>query len=280
MSDDRQLSSHFEFGKNWEALVARVTPEHLEAAMRDIARFMRRSSLDGMSFLDIGCGSGLTSLAAFKLGAASVVSVDIDPRNVDNVFGLRQKFSVPDSANWKVFTASIVAPADVARLEPADIVCSWGVLHHTGDMWNGIAACAGLVKPGGCLYLMLYRDALLASTWKRIKRFYTKTNPFMQSVIRNGFASFLICGLLLKGRNPLRVMRDYSRNSRGMEWYIDVTDWVGGYPFEYASATEVREFLAKRGFDLENIHPKPDGSINTGYRGTGAFQYLFRRTHA
>jgi len=99
----------------------------------------------------------------------------------------------------------------------------------------------------------------------------------MQRLMRDSFAGFLICGLLLKGRNPLRVMREYSRNSRGMEWYLDVTDWVGGYPFEYASIQQVRAFLEPRGFALENIDPPPDSSINIGYRGTGAYRYLFKR---
>lgn len=277
MIDERRVENHFGFGENWEKLVRRLRPEHLRAAMRDISEFMGRDSLEGLSFLDIGCGSGLSSIAAYRLGASRIISVDIDPLNVKNLESARKIFEIPAAADWEIYVASIVVPEDVRRLPASDIVYAWGVLHHTGDMWGAIDACARLVKPGGYLYLMLYRDAALASTWRRIKRFYTRTNPFMRSLLRNSFAAFLICGLLLKGRNPFRVIRDYPVNSRGMEWYIDVTDWVGGYPFEYASADEVSTFLRGRGFELQNILPKPDHSFNLGYRGTGAYRYLFRR---
>ena len=37
-----------------------------------------------------------------------------------------------------------------------DIVYSWGVLHHTGDVWHAIENAASRVKPGGIFYIALY----------------------------------------------------------------------------------------------------------------------------
>jgi 2-polyprenyl-6-hydroxyphenyl methylase/3-demethylubiquinone-9 3-methyltransferase len=143
-------------------------------------------------------------------------------------------------------------------------------------MWDAIANSAGLVRPGGFLYMMLYRDARSASIWRAIKRRYVKSGTVLKFLMRNTFASALVAGLIIKGRNPRRVMREYGLKSRGMSWYVDVTDWVGGYPFEFTDAESVIAFLASRGFTLRNIYP-PISPPSMGLRGTGSYQYLFQR---
>ena len=271
--DKTTLESHFRFGQNWERLVSQIDEARVAAAVSDIADFLNCTSLAGKSFLDIGCGSGLSSLAAYRLGAAKIVSIDIDPLNIQNVVTLKRKFGVRADHDWRVFPCSIVGP-EASALEPADLVYSWGVLHHTGDMWRALDNCVRLVKPGGYLYIMLYRDAWCAGPWRLIKRSYTRGGPVWQWILRNGFASVLIAGLVAKGKNPRRVMRDYAAKSRGMSWYLDVTDWVGGYPFEYASAQQVIAYLGARGLRMVRIFPaisrKP-----LGWRGTGSYRYLF-----
>ena len=277
-SAETKLESHFEFGKNWEKLVSQLGDESVANAARALAGFLEREDLRGLSFLDVGCGSGLSSLAAFQLGAKSIVSVDIDPQNIANVSRLRAKFSVPVDFSWTAWTASIVNQEDLMKLPKADIVYSWGVLHHTGAMWEGLNNCSSLVAPGGYLYIMLYRDAILAPMWKWIKYFYTISPRVVQSLMRNSFAGVLLLGALLVGKNPLRIIRNYGKKSRGMSWYVDVTDWVGGYPFEYASYREVVGFLEKRGFKLIKISPQPNEDLNLGYRGTGSYEYLLQKS--
>ena len=123
---------------------------------------------------------------------------------------------------------------------------------------------------------MLYRDAWSAPFWTLVKRTYTRRGRFTQFVLRNALASVLIAGMLAKGKNPLKSIRNYGKNSRGMSWYVDVTDWVGGYPFEVSSAESVIAFLSARGFALEKIAP-PISAKPLGLRGTGSYLYLFRR---
>jgi 2-polyprenyl-3-methyl-5-hydroxy-6-metoxy-1,4-benzoquinol methylase len=274
--DERGLETHFEFGRNWRRLVARIDEERVAAAVHDIATFMGRESLRGLSFLDIGCGSGLSSLAAYRLGARPIHSVDIDPVNIENVREVRRKFGVPEDAAWTATVASIVNADDAQRLPRSDVVYAWGVLHHTGDLWNALENSATLVRPGGYLYLMLYRDALLAPAWKTIKRLYVASPGVIQFLARNAFAALLVAAMLAKGRNPLQVIPAYGKSSRGMSWYVDVTDWMGGYPFEYVSAERVIAFAEARGFSLRNLHPlisrRPIGLL-----GTGNYRYLFQR---
>lgn len=273
-TDDRKLEAHFRFGENWRELTKGITESHVRSAIEDITRFSGMTSLAGKTFLDIGCGSGLSSVAAARLGA-SVSSVDIDPLNIENTNRLLTRFA-PAASRWKVWRASILDAQDFKTLPMSDLVYSWGVLHHTGDMWTALANAASLVNKNGHLYLMLYRDARLASVWRAVKRAYTKGPAALQFVLRNGFAAILILGMLAKGKNPMRSIRRYAENSRGMSWYLDIVDWVGGYPFEWAAAPEVVEFLRPRGFELVRLYP-PESPREMGWFGTGSYQYLFRR---
>jgi 2-polyprenyl-6-hydroxyphenyl methylase/3-demethylubiquinone-9 3-methyltransferase len=277
MGDETQLDSHFRFGENWATLLPQINPEKLASAVSDMKGFL--GSLEGRDFLDIGCGSGLSSLAAYKLGAKRVTSIDIDPLNVENTKRLRKMFDVPESYPWSAAVASIVSANDVATLPESDVVCAWGVLHHTGAMWRAIENAASLVRPAGALYVMLYRDAVTAPVWKAVKRLYTRGPRPLKFLLRNGFAGVQILGMLAKHRNPGKVRRsiaDYGKTSRGMSWYVDSTDWIGGYPFEYAEAETVIAFLAPFGFTLERIYPEitPKGF---GLAGTGSYQYVFRK---
>src|ERR1700722_17984157 len=74
-------SSHFAFGKNWASYANLVTETQVEEATRALQHLVG-SDLKGKRVLDIGCGSGLHALAALRLGATEVISVDIDPDSV------------------------------------------------------------------------------------------------------------------------------------------------------------------------------------------------------
>src|SRR5438309_4149357 len=63
----------FTFGKNWSDYVAKYySPERLRTAQGHLLEFLKLDNLNGRSFLDIGCGSGLHSLAAWRSGSSSV----------------------------------------------------------------------------------------------------------------------------------------------------------------------------------------------------------------
>jgi 2-polyprenyl-3-methyl-5-hydroxy-6-metoxy-1,4-benzoquinol methylase len=253
----------FGFGRNWQDYVAEhLTPER-ERIARDSVRDLVGEDLTGRSFLDVGSGSGLFSLAAHELGAAPIVSVDVDPDSVASTRALRERAGAPDS--WTVRPGSILDDQLVAELEPADVVYSWGVLHHTGDMWTAIANTMRLVKPGGRVVIAIYNDAhakrfVGPRQWVTIKRQYNRAPAPLKRVMEALYVVWDGLTVLRRHENPIKRIRNYRRD-RGMEYYTDVKDWLGGYPYDYANAGEIVAFGEKHGLGAVDVRAVPDTDL-------------------
>ena len=248
----------FRFGRNWQEYVAEHLNPERERIARDSVADLVGVDLNGKTFLDIGSGSGLFSLAAHALGAARIVSVDVDPDSVASTRHLRESAGAPD--NWTVIAGSILDPQLVDELEPADVVYSWGVLHHTGDMWPAIANAAKLVKPGGRFVIAIYNDARGARffdsrRWLAIKRLYGRLPRAGKTAMESGYRGYFWANKLRQGINPRRWEADY-RRTRGMAFKTDVADWLGGYPYEYASADEIVRYC-KQTCELRSVEVRP-----------------------
>ncbi len=265
----------FSFGRNWQNFLKSLNDEQIEIAQESLTEFLGQDDLKGKTFLDIGCGSGLFSLAAYNLGAARVVSFDIDPFSVQCCRYLREQANSPDT--WEVSDGSVLDDAFLQRLEPFDLVYSWGVLHHTGRMWNALERSLDLVAPGGQIYLALYNKILardnstswIHSFWLAVKRFHN-THPSIGAYVLEPLAMAAYLGIVVaRLENPITHLRNY-KSHRGMSWQTDATDWLGGYPYEFATVEEVFTFVKRRKpeFNLENLKVTS---------GRGLNWYLFRR---
>jgi 2-polyprenyl-6-hydroxyphenyl methylase/3-demethylubiquinone-9 3-methyltransferase len=258
-------SSHrpYDFGANWRSFVrSHLTLESRLEAMKAMRSFLGVESLAGKTFVDIGCGSGLHSWAAYKLGASQVISFDADPESVACCQQLRLEEGSP--ANWEVATVSILDEAAVANLGQFDIVYCWGVLHHTGRMWRALEHTAQMVAPGGVMWLAIYNrmegiglhsDGRVGSSrfWEREKALYNALPKVGQRCLDYLAAGGMIAGYLVAGKNPIREIKTH-RSNRGMAWLVDVRDWLGGWPYEYAAVDEVFGFVQQRfGYQLENL---------------------------
>ncbi|MGE5268815.1 MAG: class I SAM-dependent methyltransferase [Thiohalocapsa sp.] len=269
--------ARFEFGKNWSRFLHHLTAERIAAAEESLQDFLGVERLDGKSFLDIGNGSGLFSLAARRLGAR-VHSFDYDPHSVACARELRRRF-FPEDPEWAIEQASVLDQAYMASLGQFDIVYSWGVLHHTGAMYEALANVKPLVPVGGKLFIAIYND-LGAETdeWERIKRRYNR--------LPRGLGLRLLYALRLIWRMEgpaaraawhagrlrpwIRSLRDYGRGSaRGMSRWHDYIDWIGGYPYERASVQQIVDFYGRDGFRLVRLHDRS--------AGFGCNQYVFDR---
>jgi 2-polyprenyl-6-hydroxyphenyl methylase/3-demethylubiquinone-9 3-methyltransferase len=257
MEELTSVSSHFRFGENWKSFLSTVTPEILREAERGLARLFPHDELRGCRFLDIGCGSGLSMVAAHRLGAAAVDGIDIDPDSVEASRALLRQH-VPNG----VCSAKLASVFDlgVDNQKGYDVVYSWGALHHSGDMWAAIERAASMVVPGGRLAIALYRRTPLCGFWKREKRFYSASPPPVQAAIRAAYYGAFWAGLLATGRNPLRYVAGY-RSARGMDWRHDVHDWLGGYPYESVDPNAVISRLERLGFSRERVFEHPAAAL-------------------
>ncbi|MFP6889658.1 MAG: class I SAM-dependent methyltransferase [Nitrospinota bacterium] len=130
------MEPQFPFGKNWSRFLSVLTEERIQEAEVSLREMMDLPSVEGKSFLDIGSGSGLFSLAAKNLGAR-VHSFDYDENSVACTLELNNRYH-PETGGWTVERGFALDEKYMMSLDQFDIVYSWGVLHHTGDMWRAL----------------------------------------------------------------------------------------------------------------------------------------------
>ncbi|HZM16071.1 MAG TPA: class I SAM-dependent methyltransferase [Candidatus Krumholzibacteria bacterium] len=247
--------TRFEFGKNWLRFLGTLDEDRIDIATRSLASLLGRESLSGASFLDIGSGSGLSSLAALRLGCTRLHSFDFDPLSVACTQELKRRYARA-AEFWTVEAGNALDRGYLAGLGTWDVVYSWGVLHHTGALWQALDNVAALVRSGGSLCLAIYNDQGSTSVrWRKIKALYHKSRGARLLVLATCTSYFVLRGLagdLLRLQDPTRRYRQYRRN-RGMSVLHDWRDWLGGYPFEVAKPEAVLAFYRARGFTLERM---------------------------
>lgn len=264
--------SHFAFGRNWLDYVDKIDEAKISRAMDSLCRLSGRQRLDGLSFLDIGCGSGLSALAAVRLGAGRVAGVDIDPDSVQAATNVFARFAPGLSADFEVCSVFEMTPATFGTF---DLVYSWGVLHHTGDMVRAIELAAALVGPGGELCLALYRKTPYCGLWRQVKRWYSTASPASQQRARSAYALVRRTVMKMQGRDFAAYVRDYG--DRGMDYYNDLHDWLGGYPYQSIAADECHALLGRMGFAVDREFVKRSRHPLRGLLGSGCDEYAFRR---
>jgi 2-polyprenyl-6-hydroxyphenyl methylase/3-demethylubiquinone-9 3-methyltransferase len=265
----------FAFGDNWQRFLDRLSPRQIAEAERSLSEMLAIQDLAGKSFLDIGSGSGLFSLAARRLGA-KVHSFDFDSQSVACTLALREGYFSGDE-QWTVEEGSALDREYLSSLGKFDVVYAWGVLHHTGQMWRALELAALPVAPAGQLFIAIYNyQPLWTPLITVLKRTYVASPRPVRGLLAGGSMAFHAAGGLAKDllrlRNPLARYRNYDR-LRGMSWWHDQLDWVGGYPFETATPEAIIAFYRERGFELERVLPCRRGS-------SGCNQFVFRRRPA
>jgi 2-polyprenyl-3-methyl-5-hydroxy-6-metoxy-1,4-benzoquinol methylase len=250
-SDEVASGERFAFGDNWWRFLSLLNEDRIHEAETSLILMLGDDRLPGRTFADIGCGSGLFSLAARRLGA-SVHSFDYDPRSAECAKELKRRY-FPEDPAWRIETGSVLDADYLARLGRFDVVCSWGVLHHTGHMWKALENVIPLVKENGLLFIAIYNDQGKKSRrWLAVKKLYNRLPHALRFLVVGPAFWHLWWRRLLKGLLRGRPLETWRRDGcgRGMSPWCDVMDWVGGYPFEVARPEQILDFYRQRGFQL------------------------------
>jgi 2-polyprenyl-3-methyl-5-hydroxy-6-metoxy-1,4-benzoquinol methylase len=266
--DEIEAGDRFAFGDNWARFLELVDEDRITSAEESLRTFLDVSDLKGKRFVDVGSGSGLFSLAAYRLGA-TVTSFDFDPQSVACTTELRRRYG--DTERWTVEQGSALDADYLASLGTFDVVYSWGVLHHTGDMWTALDLVEKLIAPAGTLFLAIYNDQGRGSQmWRRVKKAYSGAGPTRQkAIVAATDAYFQTRALPGRTLNRLTRVKTPTTPARGMDRRRDLVDWVGGYPFEVAKPEQIFDFYRGRGYQLERM--------STAGGGLACNQYVFTR---
>ncbi|MBC7564439.1 MAG: class I SAM-dependent methyltransferase [Gemmatimonadaceae bacterium] len=272
-SAELRSGERFTFGENWRDFLRTVDESRIQVATESLKSMLGVTTLEGKRFIDIGSGSGLFSLAAHRLGA-DVTSFDYDPSSVGCTLEMKARYA-PDADRWRIMHGSALDPAFLATLGTYDVVYSWGVLHHTGQMWNATHNVMPMVRSGGLLFIAIYNDqGVWSKRWTKIKQVYCSGQLGKLAVSSIFIPYWILSGVksdMIRLRAPWHSLVTYRKN-RGMSPWHDWHDWLGGYPFEAAKPEAIILPIQQAGFILRNL--------NTQFGSVGCVEYVFSRTES
>jgi 2-polyprenyl-6-hydroxyphenyl methylase/3-demethylubiquinone-9 3-methyltransferase len=252
----------FGFGRNWLSYSERaLDQDKVKQARAAFGTLFQDIAMRDRRFLDIGFGQGLGLFLAQEAGA-DVLGIDVDPLCAAALDATHRFF--PALKPPRIQLVSILDPNFLREQGAAggfDIVHSWGVLHHTGQMWNAIRNAAALVKDDGIFVISIYNRHWSSPLWRIFKFIFNHLPRFLQEV------SVAMLHPIFRMRARALAKEE---TSRGMDLRHDIRDWLGGYPYEYAGLAEVRDSIARLGFDLVRCHP------TLGF--TGCNEFVFHKS--
>jgi len=269
--------NRFQFGKNWNKYLSKKYSDTqrvwAKTKLKESLGKAGLSSLADKSFLDIGCGSGIHSLAALDLLASSVDLLDFDDDSVNCARNIFSRLNIPHAV-YSISQFNILSPdTQLVPLNSFDVVYSWGVLHHTGNTRLAIKNASLFCKPGGILFISIYYPTFLDFFWKVEKKLYNKLPSIGKRFLKELFVLKTRISFFFKRKSFSDMTSQYYLN-RGMDYFVNVDDWLGGYPYDPMSTSDCVQFVESLGFNC--LYSESRGSFFSF--SSGCNEMIFRQS--
>ncbi len=228
-------------GSFYDVVWTEYVPE-LEASEKHWRLFYSPEEVRGKSVLDAGCGTGIFSIIFARNGAGRVVGIDISPGSLETAKGLKERFNL-SNAEFRLQDMLRLPFADAAF----DIVWAWGTVHHTTDPLRAVSELIRVLRPGGSLFLAVYKKTKVTFIHEIIRKTLIKTPRRTWTALSKTMAFFLAPVVFVFKK------REKSRKGEKLEELI--LDWYFVPIRHYYAPEEIQDFLGKKGLAVEQFLP-------------------------
>jgi ubiquinone/menaquinone biosynthesis C-methylase UbiE len=228
-------------GSFYDVVWTEYVPE-LEASEKHWRLFYSPEEVRGKYVLDAGCGTGIFSIIFARNGASRVTGIDISPGSLETAKSLKTKFAV-DNAEFRLQDMLRLPFADAAF----DIVWAWGTVHHTTDPFRAISELIRVLRPGGSLFLAVYKRTKVTFVHEIIRKTLIRTPRRTWTALSKIMAFFLSPVVFFFKK------REKSRKGEKLEELI--LDWYFVPIRHYYAPEEIQDFLKKKGLEIEKFLP-------------------------
>ncbi len=224
-------------GRFYDVVWTEYLPEY-EASEKHWGLFYEPGEVRGKTVLDAGCGTGIFSAIFARHGAAMVTGIDISPGSLGTAESLKDRFGLQNARFERQDMLRLPYPA-----ASFDIVWAWGTVHHTTDPRAAIAELMRVLKPGGSLFLAIYKKTKATWIHEIIRKTLIRTPRWSWNALAKGMAFI--------GTPIVFFFKKREKSRKGEKLSELILDWYFVPIRFHYTPEEIRAFLEERGYAIE-----------------------------